>query len=243
MKKQDYNMDIRGIERMIDLAGAAQPVSRETIRLRQKRKKTLYILILKSAGVYSAISFISISLYFASRKLIAAVSLKTVISVIAAATITSGSIYVIRAYITRPAAEEQHIATVPVAEVAPAVEKMKPTVKPAEVIHYRIGMRDIESVSVDQNTRREIERSLLRAFTDARGAKFAASSRNVSDEQIDYALRASIEKADENYVLLIKLVDLRSSSIIFITKDVFPVKADASERYRSLAAKISDSLK
>ena len=237
MNRHAFDSDILQMEKLLGTHGIADPLPSTTIAHRAKRKKALYFTILRALGIYSAAAAVSVTLFFAGKKIIAALSVKSATALLGASVLTAGSAYVIYSH----AAKNEPVAK---PEVQPAVtaEEEPAAPKVAEVIHYRIGIRPIESESVDADERAIMGNTFIRAFTEAKGAKYAALSRNVADNQIDYALRTTVEKLGDTYVISAKIVDLKSLAVVFMAKETIPSGGNPEEKIAGIARKIAESV-
>jgi|GEM_PF-3524582 len=238
MNGHTYNTDILQIEKILSLHGIEAPVPAQTIKNRRTRKKAGYLTILRTLGIYSAATALSVTFFFAGKKIIAALSVKTVIAGVSSAILTAGSTFAVYAYLTA------HDTPVEKAIAPAAVTVTEPEKKaPAVLVHYTIGIRPIESESVDAGERRIIGNILMKEFTAINGSKYAAMSSNVADSQIGYALRTTVEKTGDNYIISAKVIDLKTLAVVFITKETYQSADESAGKLAVIVRKISESVK
>lgn len=237
MNRHIFDSDILQMEKLLGAHGIADPLPSATIAYRAKRKKAVYFTILRALGMYSAAAAVSVSIFFAWKKIAAVLSVKATTALLGASVLAAGSAYVIYTHYAKPE---------PVAEHKPqpaVIVKEEPAAsKIAEAVHFRIGIRPIESESIDANERANMGNALLNAFKAEKGSKYAALSRNVADDQLDYALRTTVEKLGDTYVISAKIVDLKSLAVVFMTKETIPSGANPEEKIPGIVRKIAESV-
>jgi len=242
MKERDKN--IESLEAVLAKYRLADPVPEGIQKRMMDSKRDIFIRVLKRVGKYTVIIALLQWLYFLLKKFgVGVFASKTVVSVITAAALGGGS-YAVMDHITK-----HRDAAIPSADVTSVsttndTEKKVPlpeAVRPAPA-RYTMGISSFTGESVDGKVLNEAT-DMMRGALDRSAGKSYARVFKSGVSGVRYSLFGSVESINQRYVVTVKVVDLHTSSIVFVGSE----KADSPEGLKKscvvLAGKITAAVR
>lgn len=215
MKKT--KIDIKGFESLLRKYKFDDPVPRSMQERMIYAKKDIFIRVLKTIGKYTALAGLIQFFYFFLKKIgINIFTAKILMSIMTIASV-SGAVYIgIKNHnISREIAKPYVIEAAP--EKSSEIAKAPVSQKEAEKTNYRLGILPFESAGVDREKAERLTTALSKGLAGVKGSAYAKVFTGAV-KGTRYSLFGSLENIDNVYVLTIKVVDLKTSSIVMLAK-------------------------
>jgi hypothetical protein len=226
---KDNHRDIITLEKLLNEYRISSPAPPELKSYARLRKGLLFKKILKACGRYTLIYGIFSAIYFFLKKSGLWLSITKTVTVVAlTASVTTGGYYAVK-NITgeKPAPVEEKEPDKPdetvkdLNAVPPekAVSQKSPPVKKRDSVseNFLLGIMPFHSGSVDGERVRGISKSLYGRLSAGRGSGFVKIIADRKMSGIKYTAFSSIEMFDRGYLVTVKVMDTKTTRIVYNT--------------------------
>jgi hypothetical protein len=167
--------------------------------------------VIKRAGIIGTIYGIFLSIYFYFKKFGITVTVtKIIITFVSFVSLIVGG-YLLYDYLSNAGADARYHT--------PGIVAKNTTVKPAvENFSFIMGIDQFTSSTVDAATLDSAARSISKGLDEIMGPHFSRYLARPGQEGT-YTLMGNIEKVENTYIVFIKVVDMKSSSILYAGKE------------------------
>jgi hypothetical protein len=227
---------IEALEALLQEKGFVQPVSRKIRSEQFAHKRRLYLRILRTVGLGGLFTTIAVSIYFWIKNLGVGVATKAVIG----AFVGAGALAPVAWLILHPA-DSIKVAHEKTAEPVQFVQERKPALPATAALpspHYHFGFRPVDSESVPAQVKQKVGVSLINSIRQSKGSEYAGFPDGVTIENASFMVRTAVEKMDNSYLVMIKVIDLRNSSIVYVTRET----ANSEEELEIACQKLANAL-
>lgn len=215
------NHDIFLLEGLLNKYDFVQPVPLKIQERMLSVKKNIFKKILKTLGIYSFFSGIFISIYFSAKKLGFSIFIsKIIISTITIASISTGTYFAANHIVNLNAVQEKGAIESSKIVIEPGianVEKISNTT--AGNINYTLGIKPFISSSVDKKILNKAVKIIAKELSNQKGNNFLKIFSDNQLKNVKYSLLGSMEKTGDAITLNIKVIDIESSTIVFLTRE------------------------
>ncbi|MCP4138465.1 MAG: hypothetical protein GY754_46335 [bacterium] len=231
--------DMENLEALLDKYKFSNPLPEDEKEYSLVSKKRVYKRVLKSLGIYSFFSGIIVSIYFWLRKIGVGVSVFRGIMVFIIAGAVSLCVYlVLKDYPREKPAEPENRAELPlIVQPVDKARKAEPVKKISRADTHILDIVPFYSSSVNRELVNRATGVFINRLSSRKGAAYTVARGSKDRENARYRLTGSLEKAEDSIMVYIKLVDIKSSSIIFAGKK----KTDSPENLDAACLELVDN--
>ena len=223
---------------LLDKYRLDQPIPQNIQGKMISRKKDIYQKTLKSMGTVSFFSSIMISLYFALKKIGISITLaKMIIITTALASAATGSYITINHIIKN---KEQIINNNITKEKSIFIQKNKSGNNiTGNRSHYPISAYKFTSTSIkNKKTLTEITSSLISKLRINKGKNYVNLFNHKNKFTSDYNVFGTMEQVENKVILTVKIVDTKTSSMVYITQE----ETESKEEISIISNEISNNI-
>jgi hypothetical protein len=213
------------------------PLSPEEKRTISSGMAPMFRRVLKGGGKYTFLSGIFLSIYFFFRRFGITITVtKAIVSIITAAGIVTGGYFL---YLSlRGAGPFAGAEKAPVNAVSKSGDE---AAKGRAASNFAVCIEPFSSLSVDRAVSVRASRGISSGLNRLRGAGFSRVASGGRGGR--YMLLGNIETVEGAYILFIKLVDIRSSKIVYAVKEKARSVEDLEKTFSRISGNIASRIR
>jgi hypothetical protein len=209
------------------------PMPADVQRHISSRIERVFAGVMKKAGIYTPLLAFFSYVYFLMKRFGIIIPLKSFVIVGIIAGLSGGGL--IYLYVSKEAVTEGRV--VPPTHEAdddPAeVRQESKTYRPA----FRLAINPLRSKSIDAGMLHRATMIMSGELSRLRGPEFSAMADAAGNAA--YILSGHIEEAEGEFILIVKIVDSRSSAIVYVTRHRMRSPDEIPESCREISAELS----
>jgi hypothetical protein len=248
MNKTDQ--DILRLEKLLADYKITETIPPEIKNYTRLRKSGQFKRIMKACGQYTLLSAAASALYFFFKKTGIGITLtKTLFAAVITASISTGSYYAVqkiyREKSRQPEEKELQKTGIPaetdrgpVRETAESRGKPAPAAQGKKAAGYILGIMPLQSDSVSEKNLQRITNSLYGQITAKRNYNFAKILSHRKITGVKYTAFGSIEKIEDYYYLVVKVMDTGTTRIVFNTSRELNSLNDAEREFQMIYTEV-----
>lgn len=245
---KNSNKQVELFKRLMQKAKLVKPESQENQKHILISKKRQFKKILKRAGNYSLIIAFASYLFFFFKKIgvgisfMKSITLATTVTIMLAVSVISGTYYTVK-YVIMPALEEQ-VEKIPqkVNEIKEELTKEKAEItkkKETTIEKTQVVIKQFIAEDLDAKITKQIMNKISSGVVKNNNKIEFVSIKNKNAKLI---LIGSVDLLEESYTIYSKIIDKKTSKVLFYESETAKTKQDIDSACNRLAQKIAKKI-